>query len=155
MNTLIIIAAKYLFVVPILIAGIYFLKEKSYRNKKTIMFVAISLVATFAVGILANHLFDNPRPFVVGNFTPLIPHAADNGFPSDHTLLLAAISSILYPFSRKLGFISWALTLIVGFARIAAGVHHGVDIAGSIIIAIAVTAIVYMVLRRKASGEEA
>ncbi|MDB5258868.1 MAG: hypothetical protein JWO73_76, partial [Candidatus Taylorbacteria bacterium] len=42
-----------------------------------------------------------------------------------------------------------------GFARIAAGVHHGVDIAGSIIIAIAVTAIVYMVLRRKASGEEA
>ena len=38
---------------------------------------------------LGGSLFNDPRPFAVGHFRPLIPHVTDNGFPSDHALLAA------------------------------------------------------------------
>jgi undecaprenyl-diphosphatase len=83
---------------------------------------------------LVSRFYFDPRPFVQGNFTPLLPHAADNGFPSDHTLLAAAIAFATFHFNKKLGLFLLLLAILVGVARILAGVHHVADIAGSIII---------------------
>jgi undecaprenyl-diphosphatase len=60
---------------------------------------------------------------------------ADNGFPSDHTLLATAIAFAIFHFNKKLGLFLFLLAVLVGVARILAGVHHAADIAGSLIIA--------------------
>ena len=108
----------------------------------------VALPAIYLIAKLISHFYYDPRPFVAGHFTPLIPHQADNGFPSDHTLLSAAIASIIYYFNKKLSIGLWVLTLIIGFSRVYAGIHHPVDILGSVIIAIIVAPVAFLLTRK-------
>lgn len=136
LNTLAIIGAKYLFLLLAGLAFIYFLKQSRAEQKRLLLFATLTLPLTFIIGKLGGFLYDDPRPFITDHFAPLIPHEADNGFPSDHTLLCAAIAMIIYPSNKRLSLILWILTLLVGISRIGAGLHHATDIIGSILIAI-------------------
>jgi undecaprenyl-diphosphatase len=134
MNILIVFIAKYLVFVAAAIALVYFLKQTRAKQKEIFIFAVILLPLSYIIAKIVSHFYFDPRPFVQGNFTPLIPHAPDNGFPSDHTLLGAAIAFAIFRFNKKLGFLLFYLTVLVGVARVLAGVHHAVDIAGSIAI---------------------
>jgi undecaprenyl-diphosphatase len=149
MNLLIIFGAKYLYLVAIAITAISFWYLARERKRTTAFFGIIDLTAIYLVGLITGYLYDNPRPFVSDHITPLISHAADNGFPSDHTLLVAALASILYCHNRTLGLIVFGIALLIGVSRVFAGIHHWIDIAGSLIIAVVVTAIVYKVSRKR------
>lgn len=138
-----IFSAEYLYIAIGFIAFIFFLKQPSAVRKQIIILAVLALPAVYAAARIIGLIYYNPTPFEVGGFTPLIPHLPDNGFPSDHTLIGAAIASVVYPFSKKVSSIMWALTLLVGVSRVYVGVHHLVDIAGSIAIAILVTLLIY------------
>ncbi len=142
MNTLTIFTAKYLVFVLAAIAAFYFLKQPWQRQKEVFIFAVLLLPLSYIVAKVMAHFYFDPRPFVAGHFTPLIPHAADNGFPSDHTLLGTAIAFAIFHFNKKIGIFLLFLAILVGLARVLAGVHHAVDIAGSILI----VAIVYFPL---------
>jgi undecaprenyl-diphosphatase len=73
---------------------------------------------------------------------PLIRHEANSGFPSDHTFIAAVISSLLWPFTRPVSLICWALTVFVAVSRVYVGVHHAIDVIGSIVGSIVVTGFV-------------
>ncbi|MHB0977938.1 MAG: phosphatase PAP2 family protein [Minisyncoccota bacterium] len=136
MDTLFIFGAKYLYILPIIIGAIYFLKASGETKKEIFIFAVFTLPLTFLLGVLANHLYINPRPFVVDNFAPLIPHAADNGFPSDHMLLVSVIAMLFSFFSRRTALWLWIIAFLVGISRVYVGVHHLTDIFGSVIIAV-------------------
>lgn len=135
MNTLIIFIAKYLVFVSAAVAVVYFAKQPRQKQKEILIFAVILLPLSYVFAKLVSHFYFDPRPFVEGNFTPLLPHAPDNGFPSDHTLLGAAIAFAILHFNKKLGLLLLFLAALVGVARVFSGVHHTVDIAGSLIIA--------------------
>ena len=135
MNDLIIFCAKYLIIVPVLVWIFVF-----WRLKLSKRLLALTVLAGFLALVasrVASHLFYDPRPFVNHSVKPLISHSADNGFPSDHTLLAATLSSVIYFFDRKLAAISFAATLLVSLGRIGAHVHSPIDIIGSLVIAVA------------------
>ncbi|MCX6762335.1 MAG: phosphatase PAP2 family protein [Candidatus Moranbacteria bacterium] len=134
MSTLIIFIAKYLFFVSAAIAIIFFLKQLRQKQKEMLIFAVILLPLSYVIAKIVSRFYFDPRPFVQGNFAPLIGHAADNGFPSDHTLLAAAIAFAIFHFNKKLGLFLFFLAVLVGVARVLAGVHHAADIAGSLII---------------------
>ncbi len=138
MNYIIIFGAKYLVALIVLIAGGYFFSISKQQKREMVIFSLITLPIIFIISRLASKLYFNPRPFVVENFLPLISHAADNGFPSDHTLLSAAVASIIFIFNKKIGILLGLLAVFVGVARVTAGVHHYIDIFGSISIVIVV-----------------
>ena len=92
---------------------------------------ALSLIA----GKLAGLLWFDPLPFVVNGTEPLFEHAANNGFPSDHTLLAAAAAWAVFLYSRTWGLALLALALVVGGARMFAQVHHFPDVAAALVIA--------------------
>lgn len=141
MTMFIIFGAKYLIYISIIVAClIAFLLRKHFPALCKLSIISFPLA--YIVAIILRHFFYNPRPFVVGNFKPLIKHVADNGFPSDHVLFLATIAAVLYPFSKKGSILLWVLTLIVAWARVAAGVHHVIDVVGSALIAIFVVSLV-------------
>ena len=145
MDTLIIFCAQYLIWFIATAALVYLFISKEW--KRLGILAALSLALAYAAGKLAGLLWYNARPFVVDNFTPLIAHAANNGFPSDHMLMGATIASIVFVYNRTLGLVLWALALAVGLARVAAGIHHPVDLAGSIAVAIvAVAAVNYALM---------
>ena len=149
LDTLSIIGAKYLFILIAGIAFVYFLKQPRSQQKRIVMFAALTLPVIFIVSKIGALLYNDPRPFVAGHFIPLIRHEPDNGFPSDHVLLCASIAAIIYPSRKSLSLILWALTLLVGISRVHTGLHHSVDVIGSITLAIVVAAIVYRIINKR------
>lgn len=135
-QTVIAFVANYLYLASIAL-GLYglFLAPKEIQTSliKTAFF---SLPIAFIVGKIANYFIENPRPFVVQKNFPLIPHAPDNGFPSDHTLLVATIAATIFVYKPKLGMILFLLAFLIGGSRVLARIHHPADILGSIGIAI-------------------
>ena len=136
MNFLIIFAAKYLFLVSIILAGWFFITLSNPIKKKFISLALVSFVFAFGLAKLIGAIFNDPRPFVSDHVSPLINHVADNGFPSDHTLLTMTIASVVFAYNRKLGIVLGILSVIVGFSRVLAGIHHPIDILGAMGIAI-------------------
>lgn len=136
MNFIIVFAAKYLFLVSIVLAGWFFFTLNTALKKKFATLALASFSLSFIAAKLLSAIFNDPRPFVSEHITPLIAHIADNGFPSDHALLTMTIAAIVFVYNRKLGAILALISLGVGFARVLAGVHHNVDILGAAGIAI-------------------
>lgn len=139
METLIIFGAQYSYLVIVIASLAYILCQPKELRWKIIVCAAIALPLAYIVAKILSQLYYDPRPFVVGNFQPLLPHAADNGFPSDHTLLSSAIAAVVFFFNRKLGMTLLAIAFLVGASRVYAGIHHFVDIFGSMAIAMVVT----------------
>ncbi len=86
----------------------------------------------FGLAQIGARLITDPRPFLVGGGPPLIPSATDNGFPSDHTLLVAVAAATVTVMDLRAGAVFWALALLVGLARVYARVHHLLDVGGSL-----------------------
>ncbi|MBI1813281.1 phosphatase PAP2 family protein [Candidatus Peregrinibacteria bacterium] len=150
MTFLVIFAANSLYLFVILAAVIAVGKMERGRRIQLLRIGIVSLPLTLIVARLAGYLYDDPRPFVLGNFTPLIAHAAENGFPSDHTLLTSAIAFLVLAFEKKMGLWLLLLSAIVGLARIASGVHHVIDVVGAIAISAAVL-VAILSLRKKSA----
>ncbi|MFA5144668.1 MAG: phosphatase PAP2 family protein [Candidatus Omnitrophota bacterium] len=134
-----IFGAKYSHVAVILITFAWLMVQPRLRQKEVLAVFCACLPLVLLVSLLASHIYYSPRPFVLGGFKPLIPHEANNGFPSHHVLLVSAVSAVVFIFSRRLGLLLWALTLFVGFSRVYAGVHHIIDAIGSVLISIIMT----------------
>lgn len=130
-----IILAKYLYLFIIFVVFIFFIKEKK-RWKKIVFFATGILSISFLLSRIVSKIYYNPRPFVSKHFIPLIEHTADNGFPSDHSLVSFAFASIVFIFNRKLGVVLYVLSFLVGLSRIYVGVHSYIDILGSFLICI-------------------
>jgi undecaprenyl-diphosphatase len=130
------------------IAIVFFLKQSRDRQRHIIIFGAAAFLVIFAIAEIISLFYYDTRPFMVNHFPPLIPHTPDNGFPSDHTLLGASIASIVYPFNRKISVLLWALTGFVGWSRVYAGIHHPIDVWGSVVIAILAASLTYQLIKR-------
>ncbi len=145
-DSLIIFVAKYVYVVSVALFIGYGLFTK--RRTEFLLFALLVLPVSFLLSVLAGHLFYDPRPFVSEGLTPLISHAADNGFPSDHALLTGTLAAIATPFSFSVGALLWVLAILVGSARVLAHVHHTLDIVGSYAIAAVSAVAMYPLLRK-------
>ncbi len=143
-----IFGAKYLFILAGIIALIWFWKLPKEKKKEAVIFGIIALPIIYIVSKIGAWLYFDPRPFVAGHFTPLIPHDPDNGFPSDHVLLVSAIASIIYPFSKKASAMVWAIAVLVGVSRVYVGIHHPIDVIGSVGISIVISWFVFLILNK-------
>lgn len=97
------------------------------------------LIAAGITGVMAEvftqiggSVYNDPRPFAVGHFHPLVPHVADNGFPSDHALLAAflVVCVLLVRLWLAVPVVA-ILAVLVDWARVGAGIHHPTDVIGS------------------------
>lgn len=149
LDILAIIGAKYLFLASLFVGGIFFLKARRDVQKKIVIASLLAVPLILLAAFIANHSYDNPRPFVILHFTPLIPHSPDNGFPSDHVLLASAIAMVLGLFGRRIGVILWSIPILIAFSRVYVGVHHPLDVIASMLIAIVVTILVREGIRRR------
>jgi len=152
MNELIIFGAQELYAVIIAVAILYFFRQPKELRWKIALSAVIALPLTYLLAKLGSMLYYNPRPFVVGDFMPLIPHSDDNGFPSDHMLISSAIAAVVFFFHRKLGLTLLFIAFLVGVSRAFAGIHHPIDIIGSLAFAFFATWIAVRFLLPKLEG---
>jgi undecaprenyl-diphosphatase len=146
---LVVILANYgSFLLPLALLVIWLRADMpADRRRDAILVGVVTAGLAFLLGLVLERTLSRPRPFVELDFQPLFAHAADSSFPSDHTLVGVALVGPLLAASRKLGsaLVVWAL--IVGLARVAAGVHYPSDILGSAVLALVLDVIVGLLLR--------
>jgi len=135
MHVFLIFAAKYLYLVIALLTIVVLFRLP--REAWGWLLVEIGIAALLAVVLTkaAGALYFDTRPYVLQHMAPLIPHHPDNGFPSDHTVVSMLCAALAFRASRIAGCVLTMLAVLVGYARVWAGVHHPVDIAGAVVIA--------------------
>ena len=146
-DTLIRLTATYALYAVALVAVVSWLR--SPRREKAPYAVA-GVVAAALVGVavkVAGAVWTDPRPFVVDHSTPLIAHGVDNGFPSDHTALAAAVAVVVLVWHRRTGAVLLVLAALLGTSRVLAGVHHVPDILGGYGVGLAAAVIAVLVAR--------
>lgn len=129
-----IFAATYLVFIEAVV-GVMILIYLLYRRPQAtilrwVVGVGCMVLVAYVAAQIGGALYTDPRPFV-GHFKPLIAHAADNGFPSDHALMAASIVGAV-----ALARVVWSLLIVpfailVEWARVGAGIHHPIDVIGS------------------------
>lgn len=144
------IAQMGIFVLPVVCAVAWFwARADGHRLREAIIAGCVAAVLAFAIGLVLERTLHRPRPFLELDFAPLFPHADDSSFPSDHTLVGVAFVGPLLWRAPRFGSALVAWALVVGLARVAAGVHYPSDILGSAVLALGLDALVWYALPRR------
>lgn len=149
-ETAIIFSATYLVYIEILAFCVFLLLARRRVRARLTLISLIALPLAYITAKIASFFWYDTRPFVESGIAPLIDHAADNGFPSDHMLLaatMAAIVTLRYP---RISIMFWLMALLIGASRVFAAIHHPIDIFASSVIGIASAFVAFyvVVLRR-------
>jgi undecaprenyl-diphosphatase len=129
-QTLSVLVTDYGIYLIALVAAVVWLMAD--RPSKVSMAVAgaITLGIVGLLLLLSGAAWFDPRPFVVDGRPPLVPHGPDNGFPSDHTTMAAAIAGVVLAYRRRIGIALLVVAALVGASRVAVHVHHVPDVVG-------------------------
>ena len=148
-SDLTIFAAKYLVFLDAVIALVVCLWLLYGRQRidafRWVVACVIMIVLAYIFAKIGNGVYSDPRPFVTDHVPPLISHARDNGFPSDHALLAAAIVAAVLFLSPAWSVLFAAIAVLVDWARVGAGLHHVADVLGSSVF-VAIAALIAIVV---------
>jgi undecaprenyl-diphosphatase len=147
-DTVIVLVGKYLIFLVALMAVVFTLHSERATRNNIVKLAVVAIPMALIIGWVAGRLYYHPRPFVVEDVRPLIPHEADNGFPSDHTLLAMTASAVMFVYRRRVGFVMGIMALLIGAARVVANIHYPVDVAAGASIALASTGIAWIAVRK-------
>jgi undecaprenyl-diphosphatase len=148
MDSLIIFCAKYLIAVIPLLALAAWLQAGKKLKKQMLLAAVAAVILAVILDKIAGKLYYDPRPFVSNHLKPLVAHAADNGFPSEHALFGTALATLIYIYRPRVGTVALAAALVVGIARVAAHIHSPIDIITGFVIGIAAGFGGYAIARR-------
>ncbi|MEO8899293.1 MAG: phosphatase PAP2 family protein [Candidatus Dormibacter sp.] len=95
---------------------------------------ALGALLALGIGALLGTLWLEQRPFVADHFAPLIAHGADGSFPSDHLLVLGALTGACWMRARPLALVALGLSIPVAVARVFVGVHYPIDVVAGFLI---------------------
>lgn len=136
MDSVIIAAAQDLVYAMVVGLALVWLMAENRRGKVQLALAAIiGLAAVLVLIKISSSIYYDPRPFVPvadggDGVTSLIPHAPDNGFPSDHSAAAGLMAALVLLRRRWMAAIWFALgAAAVAWGRVAAGVHHLLDVA--------------------------
>lgn len=138
---------------PLLLAVVWLWPGADGPERRSVLLAcAISFALALAAVLYldASHVIQRTRPFVALAIRPLVSHAADSSFPSDHTLLGTALIGPLLWRRPRLGVWPFLWVLVIGVARVAVGIHYPTDILGSVVLGVVPTAIGLLVAPRLA-----
>lgn len=143
-DKLIIFLAVYFPFVVVFLAGIFLIMHHEVfrskepfkvflQKKKEILSVFFSSFLAYLVAVILKLLIHTPRPFVLfGNIQALF-NETGYAFPSGHATFFTALAVSIFFTHKKAGYVFMIFALLIGCARITAGVHFPVDILGGFI----------------------
>ncbi len=135
-------------------AIVFFAIEISKRwNWKPLWMAVVSTILSRLIIVEAIRIFWNrSRPFVVfPNMSALVHHSASAGFPSGHISFFFALSGAIFLFNKRLGWIFFILSSMMGIARVFVGVHFLADILAGAVVGILSVYLSSLIFRRRGS----
>jgi membrane-associated phospholipid phosphatase len=135
MDSLITFIAKDFILIPLFATAYVWLKLKGRQRREMLLMLVCAGILSIVFAKIGSHLYNNPRPYISDGTAPLFAHSGDpNGFPSDHTLLASFLGFVTLYYSRRIGAAILVVAALIGWARVAAHVHHLMDVVGSFVI---------------------
>ena len=127
-----------------------FWKYNFILRLKNILFVLSSTVVAWGITDILKSIIASPRPFIIfDNLNPLFLHGGMDSFPSGHATFFGALSFSLFLINKKVGILFMIGALLVGFARIASGVHFPIDILFGYIVGFIIVLIFNLIFKAK------
>ncbi len=129
-----IFAAAYMYYEILFLVAVFIWKQRKSGYMKYIVGFICMGVISYILSKIGAHFIHDTRPYIQYKLTPLMHVATDNGFPSDHTLLVMCSAVFVSFFAKKTGWFLFVLAILVGFARVYVAAHHPLDVIGSMAI---------------------
>lgn len=137
-DNIIVFFAVYFPYLVILLAGVFLLfylpaqtGRKSWREFFLVFFSG-GLAVFF--DLILKHFIHSPRPFSAFSNVHALFSETGYAFPSGHATFFAALAVAIFFLNKKAGYVFLLFALLIGIARIIAGVHFPVDILGGFIL---------------------
>jgi undecaprenyl-diphosphatase len=149
-------AATKLIYAVFALAAVLVARAAYRRQVRPIVRLGVTLVLAFAASTALGRVSREVRPFQSHHVHQLIPHAPGVSMPSDHATAAFALAFGVGLFlSRRWGVVLGIAALVIGVARVWAGVHYPGDVlAGAIIGGLAaVEVLVWSLVRVTAPGD--
>ncbi len=137
-NLVIVFIAEDLAYILLAVTMLYLVYSAISRHEKikaTSSLILSAMLSSLGVTQFIRLLWHRPRPFVTLKLTELISETSYS-FPSAHSALFFALSTIICFYNKKLGAIFFVTTALICLGRILAGVHYPSDIIGGLIVGV-------------------
>ncbi len=141
--------AQYLgYMLVIVLIGYLFTHKKGLSEGFRDLFVVlISAGIAWGVTYVLKDIFADPRPFLVlHDIIPRVETSSLGSLPSGHATLFAAIATSMFFYHRFMGLFFLVGALLIGWARIATGVHWPTDIIAGYVVGISIGTIMHLSL---------
>ena len=122
-------AAELLFLGMLIVAFVAVGGPRRRDAQRAVVAAGLSAGLALAIASVMARLVDRPRPFVSHHGVHLfVAHAADPGFPSDHTTAAFAIGVALLLRFRVWGIVTLVFATVLAVGRVALGIHYPTDV---------------------------
>ncbi len=143
------VCAEYtLVLVPIVLLLFVLFKFHSQKERlKVLFFISFSsLLSLFVVTGFIASMVGRARPFqALGTIHPLF-FEATSSFPSGHATFFFAFAASLYCHNKAWGIAAYVLAVVVGAARVIAGVHYPLDVVCGALVGVVTSLLAYRFL---------
>ena len=139
-GVIIFLASYFSYILVVIFCALLFFAPYPYfrPTKMRIFWVVIcsGVVARLGATEIIRFFYHRPRPFMLYHVHQLISER-EWSFPSGHATFFFAIAAAIYFYNKKWGIAFFLAALVMGIARVVAGVHWPSDIIGGALVGIA------------------
>jgi undecaprenyl-diphosphatase len=132
LDKVVVFFAVYFPYIVAVLAGLFLLFYRKSWREFFIVFFSAGLAVL--VSLIFKFLIRAPRPFLALPGVHALFSETGYAFPSGHATFFSALAVALFFYNKKIGYAFMFFALIIGIARIIAGVHFPIDILGGFIV---------------------
>lgn len=127
--------------------------RKVFHIKDAIILSGWTALLAFAISSSLAAIIGRVRPYLAGvGIEAIVPPNIQSGsFPSSHTAVATGVAVILMTMNVPSGILAICLALLVGFGRVAAGMHYPTDVVGGMMVGI-LSCLIVRLVQRSMSG---
>ncbi|HEV2412607.1 MAG TPA: phosphatase PAP2 family protein [Candidatus Saccharimonadales bacterium] len=133
----------------LLIAGWLYARRTGLSRVAAVVWAGGGALISLGLNQPIAHFFNEPRPYDTHHhILVLIKKANDASFPSDHGVVVGAVTLGLFLVNPILGYISLAMSLLLAFARVYVAAHYPLDLLAGFTLGAVVTFVGYRLTRK-------
>ncbi|OIP66478.1 MAG: hypothetical protein CO060_02750 [Candidatus Yonathbacteria bacterium CG_4_9_14_0_2_um_filter_43_16] len=134
LDSVISFTAEWYGLIILTVLFVYLFKHKDNFKKgvRDVVVVSVTAVSAWFIAHFFKDVFHTLRPFDVSSaITPLVLESG-YAFPSGHATFFMALASSLWFYHKRLAIFFGISAVLIGLARVSAGIHWPVDILGGL-----------------------
>jgi len=148
LDKLIVFLADYLIYFLVLGGLIYLFFAYQKKWKKFLGVVSATILSRLIITEGIRFFYYRPRPFLNYPVNQLLNHDISGSFPSGHMTFVFPLIAFIFFENKKIGVVFGILGILMGLARIAAGVHYPLDILAGMLLGILSAWLVDNIIRK-------